>query len=95
MYSSYLLLFYVTILSGRCERPKGARQSLFFTLYEIASFVSLPRNDILADCFLSPEESGWRKRGEDLPCYMENKKLPEYIFLTVHRYSYSSAGKTS
>ena len=54
MYNSYLLLFYVTILSGHCERPKGARQSLFFTLHEIASVVSLPRNDILADCFLPP-----------------------------------------
>jgi hypothetical protein len=37
----------VRILSGHCERPQGAWQSLLLKNDEIASVVSLPRNDIV------------------------------------------------
>jgi len=42
------LLASVTTPCGHCERPKGAWQSPFFNIFEIASVVLLPRNDIKA-----------------------------------------------
>ena len=45
--NSHLLLCCVTILSGHYELLKGAWQSYFLRLHEIASVVLLPRNDIM------------------------------------------------
>ncbi len=64
-----------------CERPSGAWQSRFSMTYEIASVVSLPRNDVVTHSPRGEGVSGWK-----VTClkYLKHSPFATIEFLLRH-----------